>query len=215
MKKKIILVHGYYQNKKDMSALEENLEKLGNEVISVELPLTFEDITYAATVFKEMVLKIIHGLKDGEMINLVGHSTGGIVIRLFLSNTEHIDRIHRCVLIAVPNKGSKLADIASELFPRSVNVFKTLKSLKCENVRGLRLKHIDDIEIGAIAGCRSNLLSDRLLKNENDGKVEISSAIYKELKDFVILPFSHKEIHKKFETAELVDVFLEQGNFNL
>jgi len=215
MKKKIILVHGYYKNKKDMSALEENLEKLGNEVISVELPLTFEDITYATSVFDEKVTEIICGLKEGEKINLVGHSTGGIVIRLFLSNTGYIDKMHRCVLIAVPNKGSKLADIASKLFPRSVNVFKTLESLKCENVRKLQLEDIDSVEIGAIAGSKSNLLSNRLLKSENDGRVEINSAICGELKDFVVLPFNHAEIHHKFETAELVDAFLERGSFDL
>ena len=215
MKKKIILVHGYYKNKKDMSVLEENLEKLGNEVISVELPLTFEDITYATSVFEEIVIKVINGLKEGEKINLVGHSTGGIVIRLFLSYTEHIDRIYRCVLIAVPNKGSKLADIASELFTGTINIFKTLKSLKCENIRKLQLKDVEGIEIGAIAGDKSNPLSDRLLESENDGKVEIDSAIYGELKDFVVLPFNHNEIHHRFVTAELVDVFLKQGNFNL
>ncbi len=215
MKKKIILVHGYYKNKKDMSALEKNLEKLGNEVISVELPLTFEDITYATSVFEETVTEIICNLKEDEKVNLVGHSTGGIVIRLFLSNTEYIDKIYRCVLIAVPNKGSKLADMASRLFPRSVNVFKTLKSLKCENVRKLQLENIDNIEIGAIAGSKSNLLSNRLLKSENDGRVEINSAICGELKDFIVLPFSHGKIHHRLETAELVDAFLERGSFDL
>ncbi|HZX21419.1 MAG TPA: alpha/beta hydrolase, partial [Clostridia bacterium] len=209
MKKRIILVHGYYKNKKDMSALEKNLEELGNEVISVELPLTFEDITYATSVFEETVTEVICTLKENEKINLVGHSTGGIVIRLFLSNTKYINKIYRCVLIAVPNKGSKLADMASRLFPRSVNVFKTLKSLKCENVRKLQLKNIDSVEIGAIAGSKSNLLSDRLLGGKNDGKVEINSAICGELKDFIVLPFNHTEIHHKFETAELVDAFLE------
>lgn len=215
MKKKIILVHGYYKNKKDMSALEKNLEGLGNEVISVELPLTFEDITYATSVFEETVAEIICTLKENEKINLVGHSTGGVVIRLFLSNTKHIDKICRCVLIAVPNKGSKLADMASRLFPRSVNVFKTLRSLKCENVRKLQLKNIDSVEIGAIAGNKSNLLSNKLLKDKNDGRVEINSAICGELKDFIVLPFNHTKIHHKFETAELVDAFLERGSFDL
>ncbi len=215
MKKKIILVHGYHKNNKDMLTLNKNLEELGNEVMSVELPLTFKDITYATSVFEEIITEIIYDLKKGEKINLVGHSTGGIVIRLFLSNTKHIDKIHRCVLIATPNKGSKLADIASKLFPTFINIFKTLKSLKRENIQELQLKHIDSIEIGAIAGRKSNLLSDKLLKDENDGRVEVSSTICGELKDFLVLPFSHKEIHHKFETAKLVDIFLEQGNFNL
>ncbi len=215
MKKKIILVHGYYKNKKDMSTLKENLEKLGNKVISVELPLTFEDVTYATSVFEKVIAGTLDGLKKDEKINLVGHSTGGIVIRLFLSCTKHTDKIHRCVLIAVPNRGSKLADLASKLFPKSINIFKTLKSLKCKNVRKLQLKHVDGIEVGAIAGNRGILLSNRLLKDVNDGRVEISSAIYGELEDFIVLPFGHNEIHHKPETAELVNVFLKQGNFNL
>lgn len=215
MKKKIILVHGYYKDKRDMSTLEKNLKRLGNKVKSVELPLTFEDITYATSIFEEIAVETIDGLKEGEKINLVGHSTGGIVIRLFLSGTKYTDKIHRCVLIAVPNRGSKLADLAAKLFPKSVNTFRTLKSLKCDNVRKLQLKHVDNVEVGAIAGNRGNLLSNILLKDVNDGRVEINSAIYGELKDFIVLPFNHNKIHHKFETAELVDIFLEQGNFNL
>lgn len=215
MNKKIILVHGYYKNNKDMSTLEKNLEELGNETISVELPLTFEDIAYATSIFEEIIAKIIRDLKEGEKVSLVGHSTGGIVIRLFLCNTKHIDKIHRCVLIATPNKGSKLADMASKLFPTSINIFKTLKSLKCESIQELQLKHIDSIEIGVIAGNKSNSLSGKLLNDENDGRVQVSSAIYEELKDFIVLPFGHKEIHHKFETAKLVDTFLKEGSFNL
>lgn len=215
MRKKLVLVHGYYKNNKDMLTLEENLKKLGNEAISVELPLTFEDITDATSVFEEIIAKIVDDLKEDEKISLVGHSTGGLVIRLFLSNTKHIDKIHRCVLIATPNQGSKLADVVSELSPMFINIFKTLRSLKYENVKELQLKHIDSVEIGAIAGNKSNLLSDKLLNDENDGRVEISSTLCEELKDFIILPYGHNEIHHKLETAKLVDIFLKEGNFNL
>lgn len=214
MNKKIILVHGYYKNSKDMLALKKNLEGLGNEITLVDLPLTFEDIVHATSIFQRIIGKIINDLEKGEKISLVGHSTGGLVIRLFLSNTKHIDKINRCVLIATPNKGSQLAEIAWKLAPAFTNKFKTLKSLNRGNIESLKLKHMDNIEIGAIAGNKCNSFLGKLLKNENDGRVQVNSAIYEGVKDSIVLPCGHKEIHHRLETAKLIDSFLKQGRFN-
>lgn len=214
MKRKVILVHGYNKSSRDMSILKKNLDDLGYEGILVNLPLTFKEIEYATLVFEEIIEKIICNLKEDEKISLVGHSTGGLVIRLFLSNTKHIDRIHRCVLIAAPNKGSQLANIASKISSIFINVFRTLKSLRSKNIEELKLKHIDSIEIGAIAGNKNNLFLGKLLKSENDGRVEVKSVKYKGLKDIIVVPYGHKEIHHKFEVAELVDTFLKNGDFN-
>src|SRR5690554_3857812 len=110
MKQKVILIHGYFRTQRDMMDLKKNLEKLGYEGILVDLPLTFNNIEYATSVFEGKIEGIINSLQEDEKISLVGHSTGGLVIRLFLSNTKHIEKIHRCVLIATPNEGSQLAD---------------------------------------------------------------------------------------------------------
>jgi len=214
MKKKIILVHGYFRTQKDMVDLKRNLEGLGYEGILVDLPLTFNNIEYATSIFKERINQIIYNLKEDEKISLVGHSTGGLVIRLFLSNTKYIDKIHRCVLIATPNEGCQLADIASRISRIFINIFKTLKSLRHESVEKLNFIHRDNIEIGAIAGNKSNLILGKLIKAENDGRVEVRSVIYDELKDFIIIPYNHNEMHHKFKTAELVHSFLQKGNFN-
>ena len=214
MNKKVILVHGYTKHYDDMLVLKKNLDFLGYEAILVDLPLTFKYITDAAIIFEERINEIICSLKEDEKISLVGHSTGGLIIRLLLSNTKYIEKIHRCVLIATPNKGSELADIASRISHIFINIFKTLKSLRHENVEKLNLKQIDDIEIGGIAGNKSDLLLGKLLENENDGRVEVNSVRYEELKDFIVVPYNHEEIHYKFEVAELVDDFLKSGYFN-
>ncbi|MBF8983411.1 alpha/beta fold hydrolase [Lutibacter sp. B2] len=213
MKKKVILVHGFNKNKKDMFILKKNLEKIGYECILIDLPLTFKEIEYCTSIFEEKIEEIICSLKENEKISLVGHSTGGLIIRHFLSNTKYTDQINRCVLISTPNKGSQLADIASKLSNLFTNMFKTLKSLQSENIENLKLKHVESIEIGAVAGNKSNLLLGKLLKTENDGRVQVNSVKYKELKDFIVVSYGHKEIHHKYEIAELVSAFLENGHF--
>ncbi|SHH19345.1 lipase family alpha/beta hydrolase [Tepidibacter thalassicus] len=213
MNKKVILVHGFSKNKKDMQTLKENLEKIGYKCILIDLPLTFKEIEHCSSIFEQKIKETIYSLKENEKINLVGHSTGGLIIRHFLSNTKYVDKINRCVLISTPNNGSQLANIASKLSIIFINIFKTLKSLRSESVKSLNLKHIESVEIGAIAGNKNNLLLGKLLKTENDGRVQVNSVKYKELKDFIVVPYGHKEIHHKYEIAELVNTFIENGHF--
>lgn len=214
MNKKVVLAHGYLRTYKDMDDLKINLEKLGYEVMLVDLPLTFSNIEYAASIFEKDINELIPNLEDGEKISLVGHSAGGLVIRLFLNNTMHIDKIHRCVLIATPNKGCQLAEIASRISRTFINIFQTLRSLKYEKIEKLNLSYNKNIEIGLIAGNKNDLLLGKLLNTDNDGRVEIDSALYEEAKDYIIVPFNHRKIHHDFQIARKIDNFLQSGIFS-
>jgi hypothetical protein len=72
---------------------------------------------------------------------------------------------------------------------------------------------VPDVEIAAIAGNKNNLFLGNLIRDENDGRVELSSVFYPELKDIITLPFGHIEIHHQQETAKWVDTFLRTGKF--
>lgn len=213
MNKKIILIHGFMRNSRDMQTLRNNLETLGYERILVDLPLTFHPIEHGTKIFTEIIEKIIKQLPPEEKIHLVGHSTGGLVIRNFLANTRLHKRIDRCVLIGTPNNGSELADLAVRLCPPITRIFKTLASLQSKNIQSMKVFAHKDIEMGAIAGNKNNLLLGRLLRNENDGRVTIKSVKFAGLKDFVIIPYGHNEIHYQTITAELLDHFLTTGSF--
>ena len=214
MNKKVILVHGYFKNEKDMSALKTELEKANFEVHTVNLPLTFKKLKSSLPLFKVEVEKITAESKAGEKINFVGHSTGGLLIRRFLAVTDYKDKIGRIVLIAAPNKGSRLAYFAKKYFRPFTNIFKTLASIEVENVKKLELAAASDFEIAAIAGNKSNLFLGRLLIKENDGRIRVKSVKIPGLKDFIVLPYGHKDIHFQEETADLVAEFLESGSFN-
>ncbi|WP_017753450.1 lipase family alpha/beta hydrolase [Calidifontibacillus oryziterrae] len=210
---KIVLVHGYYKTSKDMRSLKAHLEEMGYKGVLVDLPLTFKSIDYCSSLFEDKVSKIMIDLKSEEKVHLIGHSTGGIVIRHFLSNEKNQQNVHRCVLIATPNQGSQLASIAGKTSRRLVNVFQTLRSLQPEEILAMDLIKHSPIEIGAVAGNNNNLLLGKLLKNDNDGRVTIEEVYYKELHDFTIAPFGHKDIHYQKEVAQLIHHFLQTGKF--
>lgn len=196
-----------------MKPLARNLEILGYDCILPNLQLTYREIEHASFVVEGILEEMIKfDLHHDEQVHFVGHSTGGLVIRKLISETKYVHRIGRCVLIATPNKGSKLADIAGKV-KGYVEIYKTLKSLSSEAVEKLHLGNDADIEIAAIAGEKNNLMLGNFIGATNDGRVEVESVYFPNLKDFIILPYGHKEIHHQVETARWTDVFLRTGKF--
>ncbi|SHK43716.1 PGAP1-like protein [Desulforamulus aeronauticus DSM 10349] len=196
-----------------MKPLQRNLELLGYQCFLPDLPITYQEFEFAAFVLDRFLEEIVtFDLRENEKIHLVGHSTGGLVIRDLITKTKNIDKIGRCVLVASPNKGSQLANIAGKV-KLYVEIFKTLKSLSYEYIEQIHFRNHPSIEIAAIAGDRSNYLLGNLIDGKNDGRVEVQSVYYADLKDFMIVPYGHKEIHHKVETAKYIDAFLRTGQF--
>lgn len=209
----VILVHGYAKDSDDMQSLAGFLENSGYRAVAVDLPLTFEHVQEAAAVFAEQVGQILSGLPDNAPLAMVGHSTGGLVIRYFLAHSPDCRRVGHAVLLATPNQGSRLAGIAGNVSGLLVKTFATLDSLQPENIPELGLSDPEETRIGAIAGNKSTPALGRLLEKENDGRVEVESVDYPGLDDFVVVAYNHNKIHHTKETAELVIRFLENGSF--
>lgn len=213
MNNKVVLIHGFMRDCRDMLPLKKNLGILGYEGMLVNLPLTYKRLEHSVLVLEDILNDLILNLKEQEKIYLVGHSTGGLVIRSWLAQSKHGSKINRSVLLVTPNQGSELADLAGKYFRVLPAICKTLASLQSSQVRKLPGLSKCPGEIGAIAGNKNNLLLGRLLKGENDGRVTVESVRLAGLKDFVILPFGHMEIHKEFSTAQRVAQFLSLGKF--
>jgi len=212
--KKAILLHGFHKNAKDMKPLAKYLTELGYDCFTPNLPLTFHEFDYAASHLEDQINDLTRQMAKGEKVHLIGHSTGGLVIRKFLAITNYLDRIDRSVLIATPNKGCKLATIASNV-KGYTDIFKTVRSLHVNYINQINFTHDTTIEIGAIAGYRNNLLLGKLIDDVNDGRVEIDSVYLPELKDFLLLPYGHKEIHHRRQTAHWIHRFLKRGSFHI
>ncbi|MBS3731589.1 MAG: hypothetical protein KGY42_01670 [Desulfobacterales bacterium] len=211
--KTVVLVHGYSKGPADMHTLADFLKQAGYRPVTVALPLTFDYVQEAADIFEKKVGTILSELPNNESIAMVGHSTGGIVIRYFLSHSGDCRRVDRAVLIAAPNQGSRLAGMAGEVSDLLVETFATLDSLRPEKIAEMGLDVPKETRIGAIAGNKADLALGRLLENENDGRVEVASVYYPGLDDFIVVPYNHNEIHHREKTASLVIRFLESGRF--
>lgn len=196
-----------------MFVLKENLEQLDYQCYVVDLPLTFKSIPTCTAMFKEKFRALTAELTSEARINLVGHSTGGVIIRNFLATTNQQLTIDKVVLIATPNQGSQLANLAAKLSTLFVKVFKPINSLQQDNFKTLNLKVPNEIALGAIAGTKSNLVLGNLLAGANDGRIQVKEVKDKTLDDFTVLPYGHKEIHYQFQTAKVVDYFLKNGQF--
>jgi len=75
-------------------------------VIPPPSPTTTKSVEQCVVKFEKLFAEIPKG--KYQRIHIVGHSMGGLIIRVFLSR-NNIWNLGRCVLIATPNQGSDLA----------------------------------------------------------------------------------------------------------
>jgi len=208
----VILVHGFNNDESDMFPLKRHLHGWGYEAVTINLPLRFYALEDCIAVFKKEFHQLSSDFVDFEKIHLVGYSMGGLVVRSFLAHNT-VPKLGRCVLIATPNRGTKLADISDKWLKPLGQIYKPIKSLRTNSLDIGEPINTPKPEIGIIAGDNNKHLLGIFLSSENDGRVEVESAKYYGMTDFIIKPYGHKEIHHQLEVAELVDLFLRTGKF--
>lgn len=207
----VILVHGFNNDESDMFPLKRHLEGLGYEAVTINLPLRFSALEECISLFEYQFQQIDY--ECIEKIHFVGYSMGGLIVRSFLANNT-VSKLGRCVLIATPNKGTKLADLCDKLLKPVVHIYQPLKSLKTSSIDIGKPINNPQPDIGVIAGNSNKHILGIFLDGENDGRVEVESVKYDEMIDFIIRPYGHKEIHHQTEIADLIDLFLRTGKFS-
>ena len=208
----VILVHGFNRSQSDMFPMKHFLQDYGYQAITVNLPLRFSTLNRCVSVFKEQLQQIMVQHRDYNKIHLVGYSMGGLVIRSFLACND-IPQLGRCVLIATPNQGTKLADISEKYLKPLVLIVRPLQVLTTNCLNIGQPMNQSKIEIGVIAGNKNNHPLGVFLTPDSDGLVEVESTKYTDMSDFIIVPYGHLEIHRQTATAQLVHRFLQTGSF--
>ena len=191
-----------------MSYMERELKNSGFQTFSVNLPALFGSLEDCRRALYSQVDDIV---RDFRTVNYVAHSFGGLVVRSYIASCSQ-KNVGRCVFIATPHKGSRLARIANYM-PLYTKVFRPLGDMAFDHHES-SVSGEKSFAVGLIAGSRNNLLLGKLFLSDNsDGRVEVSSVESSEADDFIVLPFGHREIHHQQQTLKLVKNFLENGKF--
>jgi len=114
--------------------------------------------------------------------------------------------------MGTPNKGARLAGLETKVFPGIETVVKPLTALAAAAPIPPPLNSPPP-EIGVIASKNSRMLTGFLIPEPSDGRVELSSTPLEGMTDYALVPFVHNRMHKRRETAALIDRFLRTGKF--
>lgn len=204
----VILVHGFCRSHLDMSFLDEGLQAGDLEVVSVRLPTLFSSLSQCCD---ELATQIDSIVKNADSVHYVAHSMGGLIVRAYIDRIQQ-KNVGRCVFIATPHQGSKLAAIANSI-PFYSRIFKPIKDL-LPSLSYADFGEEKTFKIGIIAGeCNKGLLGKGLMSTQSDGRVEIVSAQATDMDDFIVLPYGHHEIHHMPQTLRLIQRYLSMGRF--
>ena len=195
-----------------METIAKRLQMEGYSVINVDYPSRHKKIEELAGLAVNEGLEFCYKEKAAP-IHFVTHSLGGILVRYYLSLNE-IPELGRVVMLAPPNKGSKVVDKFSWVPGyEMLNGPAGYQLGTDENSIPLKLAP-SNFEVGIIAGDRTiNLILSTAFDEPNDGKVAVKDTKLEGMDDFLVVHRSHPFIMQGDEVINQVLHFIKEGYF--
>ena len=206
-----IVIHGIVRSSKSFRPLMPKLEQAGYDVVNFDYPSTQLSIPECA----EYLEQVIDSLDQVQEINFIVHSMGGLVVRSYLTKNGEDERLHRLVMMGVPNFGAEMAD-----FFQGLRLFKFIygpagQQLITGQQALIASLPTPEFEFAVIAGGRG---TDRgfnpLLPGDNDGTVTVTSTRLPGASDFAVVDCLHSILPFHKEAGELALRFLETGSLH-
>lgn len=206
----VILLHGYGRTTFSMRPLQGTLEAAGFAVHNIGYP----SMRLSPAELTEFLGRELHSCcSTSERIHFVTHSLGGILVRAYLAENRP-KQMGRVVMLAPPNQGSELADLANGssllrwiLGPTAAQLGTGAESLPN------RLPP-PWYELGVIAGIDEvNPFGGFFVPEPSDGTVSVASTRLTGMSDFITVRKSHTFIMRSAGVAEFVTRFLRTGHF--
>ena len=204
-----VLIHGIGRSSKSFEAMAKALHEDGYTVVSFDYPSTRVTIQESA----EYLHRVIESLVGIESIDIVAHSMGGLILRSYLQKHNNT-RLHRTVMLGVPNNGAEVAD-----FLKGNPVFKMIlgpagQQLVTESDGLISSLPAPDFEFGVVAGGRGAALGyNPLLSGDNDSTVTVASTRLPGACDFICMPVIHTFLMSDQKAIAATRCFLKHGQF--
>lgn len=211
----VVILHGMGRTKNSMNSVETALKSHGFMTVNSDYTTRGKDFEEILNGDVERAVRECMSKKPSK-VHFVTHSLGGILVRQYLQDSTVTSMGGRVVMLAPPNGGSKLSDIATKYVPLYDWFLGPVGAMLGKNGDSLPLniKPLEGIEVGIIAGNGTlNPLYSLLVSGDDDGKVSIESAKLEEMKDFIVVRSSHSFIMRRKAVKNQIAYFLKNGYF--
>jgi triacylglycerol lipase len=207
----VVLLHGYGRSERSMRPLARRLEAQGFRVASLRY---HSQGGAPEALVAELEAELAACCAQATRLHFVTYSLGGVVLRAYLA--EHPEpRLGRVVMLAPPNRGSELADLAVRLRPIHRIVGPTALALGTSDASFPNTLGPAEFECGVVAGNRSlNPLGSWLIRDDDDGVVGVASTRLDGMTDWIVVPASHHTLLRSRAVAEQTVHFLANGRFD-
>lgn len=205
--KAVVVVHGILRTSRTFAAMCPALRKAGYTVVEFEYPSTRIGIIEAADDLRQ----VVEGLDGIEEINFVVHSMGGLVVRALVK--EYIDpRIHRMVMLGVPNQGAEMADLLRKSYAFRLLFGPAGQQLVTDPNGLIPTLPIPEFEFATIAGARGHESGfNPLITGDDDVLVSVASARLPGASDSMTVRSFHRFIPGHTGAVEATIRFLQSG----
>ncbi len=206
----VVILHGIFRTSRHMRKLATYAASQGYDVLNVDYPSTKQPLEELVdTAWKDISAK----LQEEKPVHFIGYSMGGLLVRAILSKYRP-SMLGRIVLLAVPNKGSEVADFLKHNWLYQRFYGPAGQQLITDQTAIKHLFGNIDYECGVIAGSLSlEPLSSFVIKGKNDGKVSIESTKLDGMKDHVIVRSTHTWFPHHKEVQKQTLHFVSHGTF--
>lgn len=205
--KAVILIHGIVRSSKSMNSMLSTLEESGYLVLKFDYPSTRVDIPTAAQSLHE----VISHLDGVEEINLVVHSMGGLIVRAYLKEYDD-ERLNRMVMMAVPNRGARLASMMKHNMLYKAIYGPAGQQLISEPDGLIASLPTPKFEFAVIAGARGTIRGyNPLVPGDDDGTVSVASTRLPGATDFMTIPAMHSFLMTNEQVVAATNRFLTTG----
>ena len=136
----IILLHGYFHNRSAFVIMRRSLKKFGfRSVDTMNYNVIGHDVQELAYQLSAHVDEILEQT-GGTHVHLIGHSLGGLVARYYIQKLGGHEKVHTCVTLGTPHRGTHAAWVgrgktARQLRPGSLLLRQLARSSRAMPVR--------------------------------------------------------------------------------
>ncbi len=212
-KHKVYLVHGYGGLSLQFHKMYRAIRHEGYDVEKYSYKSISKDIDSIGMEFYRKIES-----EHLDTVSFVTHSMGALVVRSmyrFIDTSSSFPVVSRIVMIAPPNRGSRVADFFSRVkmlhFILGPNIH-NLTTDECIGACKYPIPHDTDIGV-IIAGTGMSWGFNIFMKGDNDGLVSPESTVIGVEKEVVFVKSTHNFILYKREVIRRVISFLKRGTF--